>query len=77
VNAGTDSDLELAFASFLQQRVGAVLVGSSAFFNRRTKRLAALAARHALPAIYPFRGFRFVLLLEAHDLNKYPGAARC
>jgi putative tryptophan/tyrosine transport system substrate-binding protein len=57
VNAGTDSDLEPAFASFSQQRVGAVLVGSSAFFNRRTEQLAALAARHALPAIYPFREF--------------------
>jgi putative tryptophan/tyrosine transport system substrate-binding protein len=57
VNAGIDSDLELAFTSFSQQRVGAVLVGSSAFFNRRTEQLAALAARHALPAIYPFREF--------------------
>jgi putative tryptophan/tyrosine transport system substrate-binding protein len=57
VNAGTDSDLEPAFASFSQQRVGAVLVGSSAFFNRRTEQLAALAARHAMPAIYPFREF--------------------
>jgi putative tryptophan/tyrosine transport system substrate-binding protein len=57
VDAGTDSDLEPAFASFSQQRVGAVLVGSSAFFNRRSEQLAALAARHALPAIYPFREF--------------------
>src|SRR5271169_1787062 len=50
-NAGTDSDLEMAFASFSQQRVGAILVGNSAFFNRRREQLAALAARHALPAI--------------------------
>ena len=57
VNAGTDNDLELAFASFSQQRVGSVLVGSSAFFNRRTEQLAALAARRALPAICPFREF--------------------
>ena len=57
VNAGTDNDLELTFASFSQQRVGSVLVGSSAFFNRRTEQLAALAARRALPAICPFREF--------------------
>ena len=52
VNARTDSDLETAFATFSQQRVGAVLVGISDFFNRRTEQLAALAARHALPAIF-------------------------
>jgi putative ABC transport system substrate-binding protein len=57
VDAGTDVDFEPAFATFSQQGVGAVLVGSSAFFNRRTEQFAALAARHALPAIYPFREF--------------------
>jgi putative ABC transport system substrate-binding protein len=53
----TDSDLEPAFAIFSQQRVGAVLVGSSALYTRRTEQLAALAARHALPAIFPFREY--------------------
>jgi len=57
VNARTDSDLEPAFTSFSQQRVGAVLVGTSALYNRRTEKLAALAAHYALPAIYPFREF--------------------
>jgi putative ABC transport system substrate-binding protein len=57
VNASTDRDFETAFASFSQQRVGAVLVGDSTFYPRRTEQLAALAARHALPAIYPFREF--------------------
>jgi putative tryptophan/tyrosine transport system substrate-binding protein len=37
-NARTDSDLETAFATFLQHRVGAVLVGSSTFFNRNSRR---------------------------------------
>jgi putative tryptophan/tyrosine transport system substrate-binding protein len=53
-NARTDSDLETAFATFLQQRVRAVLVGDSTFYVR-PEQLAALAARHALPAIYPYR----------------------
>jgi putative tryptophan/tyrosine transport system substrate-binding protein len=55
--ARTDSDLETAFASFSQQRVGAVLLGTGTVFSRRTEQLAALAARHALPAIFPFREF--------------------
>jgi putative ABC transport system substrate-binding protein len=50
VNASTDSDLETAFASFSQQRVGAVLVSTNL-------RLAVLAARHALPAMYLVREF--------------------
>jgi putative tryptophan/tyrosine transport system substrate-binding protein len=57
VNASTDSDLETAFASFSQQRVGAVLVGRSLFYSRRTEQLAALAARRALPAVFPYREF--------------------
>jgi ABC-type uncharacterized transport system substrate-binding protein len=56
-SARTDSDLEPAFATLSQQRAGAVLVGSGTFFNRRVEELAALAAHHALPAIYPYREF--------------------
>jgi putative ABC transport system substrate-binding protein len=57
VDARTDSDLEEAFATFSQRRVGAVLIGLSVFFNRRTEQLAALAVRHALPAIFPTREY--------------------
>ena len=57
MNARTDSDLETAFATFSQQHVGAVLVSNSPLYPRRTKQLAELAARHALPAIYPLREF--------------------
>jgi hypothetical protein len=55
VNASTDRDLETAFATFSQRRVGAVLVGTSTLLARRTEQLAALAARHALPAMFAFR----------------------
>jgi putative tryptophan/tyrosine transport system substrate-binding protein len=55
--ARTDSDLETAFAIFSQQHVGAILVSNSTFYNRRTEQLTALAARHALPAMYAWREF--------------------
>ena len=55
MNARTDSDLEPAFASFSQQRVGAVLVSDSSLYSRHREQLAALAARHALPVMFPFR----------------------
>jgi len=57
VNARTDSDLETAFATFSQQLVGAVLVGLSTLYTRRSEQLAAVVARHALPAIFAFREF--------------------
>src|SRR5215471_4445082 len=58
VDARTDSDLETAFTTFSQQRVGAILVNAnSSFFTQRMEQIAALAARHALPAIYPFREY--------------------
>jgi putative ABC transport system substrate-binding protein len=69
LNARTDSDLETAFATFSQQRVGAVLVSTGNFFNRRMERLAALAAGHALPAIYPYHEFA-----QAGGLMSYGGS---
>jgi hypothetical protein len=55
--ARTDSDLETAFATLSQQRVGAVLVGAGSFFDTHVELLTALAARHALPAIFALREF--------------------
>jgi putative ABC transport system substrate-binding protein len=57
VEARTDSDLETAYTTLSQQRVGAVVVGSNNFYTRRTEQLAVLAARHALPAISSWREF--------------------
>ena len=57
VNARTDGDLEAAFSTLSQQRVGAVMFGDSVLYTSRMEQLAALAARHALPAIYAYREF--------------------
>jgi putative ABC transport system substrate-binding protein len=53
----TRTDSEAAFASFSQQHVGAVLVGPGTFFDTHSELLAALAARHALPAVFALREF--------------------
>jgi putative ABC transport system substrate-binding protein len=55
--ARTDCDLETAFATFSQQHVGAVLVAASNLNTRRMEPLAALATRHALPAMYAWREY--------------------
>jgi putative ABC transport system substrate-binding protein len=52
LDAATDRDIETAFATIMQRRAGALLVGAGAFLNSNRERVVALAARHALPAIY-------------------------
>ena len=55
--ASTPDHIEAAFATLAQQRIGALLVHADAFFTSRHEQLAALAVRHALPAIFYFREF--------------------
>jgi putative ABC transport system substrate-binding protein len=55
--AVVESDIEPAFAMLVQQRIGGLVVRSDVLFNGRPEQLVALAARHALPAIYPLREF--------------------
>jgi putative ABC transport system substrate-binding protein len=69
VNAGTASDLETAFATLSQQRVSAVLVSASTFYGGRPEQLAALAARHALPAIFPYREHALAGGLMSYGIN--------
>ena len=57
VQAHTDSELEAAFVTLVQQRAGALLVGPDPFFLRRRDKLVELAAHQKLPAIYTIREF--------------------
>jgi putative tryptophan/tyrosine transport system substrate-binding protein len=57
VKASTESDLDLAFTTLVQQQIGAVLVPGEPFLFSRHEQLVALAARHAVTAIYSLREF--------------------
>ena len=57
LNANTAREIHAAFATFIQQRVGAVLSATDGFFFARRDQLVVLAARHALPAILQWREF--------------------
>jgi len=71
VNASSDSDIDSAFANLVRLPVGALLVASDAFFVSHRDQIVALAARHALPTIYPVREFVFAggLMIYAPDLG--------
>jgi putative ABC transport system substrate-binding protein len=53
--AGTDGEIDTAFASIVQKQTTALMVGPDTLFSNRRMQLAALAANHAVPTIYPFR----------------------
>ncbi|MBT1515773.1 ABC transporter substrate-binding protein [Bradyrhizobium sp. SRL28] len=55
LKTSSESDIDAAFATIMQVRAGALLVGPGPFFNTRRNQIVALAARHAIPAIYEFR----------------------
>src|SRR5262245_47191469 len=57
LKASTDREIDAAFMSLVQARTGALLVGNDVFFNSRIEQLIALAARHAIPAMYPIREY--------------------
>jgi ABC-type uncharacterized transport system substrate-binding protein len=76
-NASSEIEIETAFEKIGQAKIGALLVGADPFFNSRRERLVALAARHAIPAIYEWREFAEAgglmsygtSLVEAHRLQ--------
>jgi len=57
VRAATAQEIDAAFATLVQLRAGALLIGTDPFFSSRREQFVALAARHAMPAIFDLREF--------------------
>jgi|SRR5262245_30074982 len=53
--AGTEGEIDSAFAALPRLQAGALIVTTSELFSRRRERLVTLAAHHAVPEVYPWR----------------------
>jgi putative ABC transport system substrate-binding protein len=71
LSAATAGEVEAAFAVLTQRLVGALLLASDPVFTTNRSQIAALAARHAIPASYPLREFA-----EAGGLMSYGPSLR-
>ena len=66
MQASDSREIEAAFGGPVRDRTDALLVGADPFLHSRRLQIATLAARHAIPAVYPLRDFA-----EAGGLMSY------
>jgi putative tryptophan/tyrosine transport system substrate-binding protein len=57
LQASTEREFDTVFATLVQLRVGALVIGPDVLFTNGSDKLAALMLRYGLPAIYPIREF--------------------
>jgi putative tryptophan/tyrosine transport system substrate-binding protein len=57
LHASTERDFDTVFATLVQLRTGALVIGTDPFLTSRSERLAALALHHTVPAISTIREF--------------------
>lgn len=69
-HARSPSEIDAAFVTFAEQRIGALLTDPDPMYNSQRSQFAALAARHAIPAIYHTRE-----MVEAGGLMSYGASA--
>jgi putative ABC transport system substrate-binding protein len=57
LRASNDGEIETAFDTAIREHIGVLTVTSDPFFNTRSDKLVALATRHTVPTVYPFREY--------------------
>ena len=55
--ASTEAEIDDAFTTFRQMHAGALVIGTDVFFNSQMRKLAALAIRNSVIAIYAYHQF--------------------
>jgi putative tryptophan/tyrosine transport system substrate-binding protein len=69
LQASTERDLDDAFSTLIQRRAGGLVITADTLFSSKSVELAALAFRHAVPTISPYREF-----VAAGGLMSYGGS---
>jgi putative ABC transport system substrate-binding protein len=69
LHASADHDFDTVFATLVQLRAGALVIGPDPFFLTRSEPLGALAFRHAIPTICPYREFAAAGGLVSYGTN--------
>jgi ABC-type uncharacterized transport system substrate-binding protein len=73
LKAGTDGELQSAFAAFIEQRIEALLVCADPFFDTRRDQIIAFAAQSRIPAIYQFREYALAGGLMSYGISLTEG----
>jgi putative ABC transport system substrate-binding protein len=69
LHASSEPEFDAAFANAIQLRSEALVIGSDIFFFSRGGQLGTVAARHAIPAISPYREFAAAGGLMSYGTN--------
>jgi putative ABC transport system substrate-binding protein len=82
LQASDQSEVERAFASAVSGRADALVISADSFFTSRRHQIVALAARHGLPAVYPWKEYTKggglmsygpSLTMAYHEIGLYAG----
>ncbi len=69
LRASSENELDNAFATLVQTQTKGLVIGTDAFFTGQSQKIAAMALKHSIAAIYQFR-----LFAQAGGLVSYGGS---
>ena len=69
LKAGTEGEIDAAFATLVELHAGGLVVAGDPFFNSRREQLITQAARHGVPASYPWRDVALAGGLMSYGIN--------